>query len=627
MFLENLTLLEFLAILGAVSGLVLALYLLDRSKRKLEVSTLRFWAAAQQIPDRRHRKRIQQPWSLLLQLLGLLLLLLAMAQIKWGSRAAAVREHVLILDASAWMEARGRRGTLMDEARAQSLAYLRSLPPSDRVMLVRAEAFPTPLTGMEKNREVLEAAIRGVQPGSAALDLAGALSFARRMRTLTASNSGEIVFAGAGRHAGGDSLPELGGAFRILAVEEPEENLGLRKVALRRSTKEAGLWEVFVSARNYGPAPRTVTLAAQFGHAPVASRVLTLVPGNEQSVTFPLRTQAAGWLEIRLLSQDAFPRDNRVVMEVPENRPLRVAVYTRDATLLRPLLASNPRLAPRFFEPAAWTPKPDADVMVIDAFAPPSPPSLPCIWIDPPETGSPVQIRRRIKDAPLSRWRSEHSLGQGLRTADLRLDSASIFQAAPGDIVVGETPEGPAILARPSQPKLVVLGFHPLRSAMRYELATPLLFANMFQWLSPESFRLWEMDAGAAGSRVLSLDGEVAAADVKVVDENGRRLPFTLHGSTLRFFSATPGTVRVYTPSGEIVQSLSLPEVPEKKFEVPRNARRGVPRSWPAGAVARDLWQILALLGGAVLLLEWLLFGQPLKPAWRIRLGRLRRAA
>ena len=179
---ENLTLLELLSLLGAVSGLVVALYLLDRSKRKLVVSTLRFWLAAQQIPEKRHRKRIQQPWSLILQLIGITLLLLAAAQIKWGSRATAVRDHVLVVDASAWMGARGRKGTLMDEAKAQALAYVRSLPAADRVMVVRAEAFPTPLTGMERNRAIVEAAVRGIDPGAAGLDLAGALSFARRMR-------------------------------------------------------------------------------------------------------------------------------------------------------------------------------------------------------------------------------------------------------------------------------------------------------------------------------------------------------------------------------------------------------------------------------------------------------------
>ena len=43
MFFFNLSLGEFTALFGAVSGAVLALYLLDRSRRKIKVATMRFW--------------------------------------------------------------------------------------------------------------------------------------------------------------------------------------------------------------------------------------------------------------------------------------------------------------------------------------------------------------------------------------------------------------------------------------------------------------------------------------------------------------------------------------------------------------------------------------------------------
>ena len=64
---------------GAISAGVVALYLLDRSKRKQVVSTLRFWADADVRTQLKHRRRIQQPWSLLLEIVSLLLLLLAIA--------------------------------------------------------------------------------------------------------------------------------------------------------------------------------------------------------------------------------------------------------------------------------------------------------------------------------------------------------------------------------------------------------------------------------------------------------------------------------------------------------------------------------------------------------------------
>ena len=102
MFFLNLSMGEFLTLLGAVGGLVTALYLLDKSKKKKMVSTLRFWTPARTAEELQSRRRMREPWSLLLQLLGLILLLLAIAQLQWGSKRWRGRDHVLLLDTSAW---------------------------------------------------------------------------------------------------------------------------------------------------------------------------------------------------------------------------------------------------------------------------------------------------------------------------------------------------------------------------------------------------------------------------------------------------------------------------------------------------------------------------------------------
>src|SRR6202171_847342 len=113
----NLSLGELLGLAGAISAGVVALYLLDRSKRRQVVATLRFWTAADSRTEMKHRKRIQQPWSLLLQLLSLLFLLIALAGPRLGSNDSG-RDHVLIVDTSAWMGAREASATSTSGARA-----------------------------------------------------------------------------------------------------------------------------------------------------------------------------------------------------------------------------------------------------------------------------------------------------------------------------------------------------------------------------------------------------------------------------------------------------------------------------------------------------------------------------
>src|SRR5450755_764920 len=136
MFFLNLTTGEFLSLLGVLGGLIAALYLLDKSKRKKIVSTLRFWTPARSAEELQSRRRMREPWSLILQLLGLLLLLLAIAQLQWGSKRWRGRDHVLLLDTSAWSAGRVMDTTVLDEEKRLARGYVATLPGADRVMLV-----------------------------------------------------------------------------------------------------------------------------------------------------------------------------------------------------------------------------------------------------------------------------------------------------------------------------------------------------------------------------------------------------------------------------------------------------------------------------------------------------------
>jgi hypothetical protein len=165
-------------------------------------------------------------------------------------------------------------------------------------------------------------------------------------------------------------------------------------------------------------------------------------------------------------------------------------------------------------------------------------------------------------------------------------------------------------VAREGKPKVVVMGFHPGLSGMRYELATPLLFANILRWMSPQVFRRWELSAGSVGTVKMPLDQDVKPSELKVQEADGKPVPFTLRGQALQFFAGNPGTVRVVARDREYVYSLTLPQMWAARWEPPAGTRHGIPRPRVLSGDYTEMWQWLAILGAAGLIAEWILYGR-----------------
>ena len=613
----NLSLGQFLTLFAAAGGVAFVLYLLDRSRRKVVVPTLRFWNAAEQPTTVVRRKTVSQPWSLVLQLLGILLLLLAIAQLRFGVFSGKPRDHILLLDTSAWMNAAAppsanqAHRTLMDLARRQAAQYVRSLPGADRVMLVRTDALATPATPFLADKLTVMRAIADSKPGSTALDLGQALSFASRTHQLSANRAGEVIYAGPARIAETDQAIPAVANLRVLPVTDATANNGIRHVGLRRSPDDPAVWDVYVSCRNYGTQPRIVTVAIGFGGAPAGAQQLTLAPNADHEAAFKLRTHAAGMLEVRMLPTDTFPDDNRAMLEIPAYGGLGVTIYSDSPDALRPLFGTNSRISPVFKSTAEYNAS-AAGLVVLDRFRPKTLPKGDSLWLDPPAAESPIPVRTRVEHPGPVQWSTEQAMAAGLHTKDARPDATTVFEAAPSDLKIATIDKGPVIVARTlgATQRMVVVGFHPSNTGLRYELATPLLIGNIMRWLAPESFRNLDLSASSAGTVNAAIPADTAPDSIRVVRQDGEALPFSVTGQSLHFFSGTPGIVRVLAGTHESVYSLSLPGMWTRKWEPPANARRGMPAFRETLDNPRDIWQLLALLGAAAFVLEWILFGR-----------------
>ncbi len=630
----NLGIGEFLAIFGVISAVSVALYLLDRNRRKQVVSTLRFWVTPGLPSPVTRRRKIQQPISLALQLLGMLLLLLAIAELHWGGTWRARRDHVLIIDTSAWMRAGvpGRpNATLMDLARANAISWLRAVPGSDRVMLLRADALATPATAWESDHVKVARAILETRPGATSINLRQSLDFARQLQKQTGSGGGEIVYDGPGRirESEAESGPVNMPVLRYLQVADPSENVGFRSVGARRSSSARDSWDLLVRLRNYGRTPRTVSVTLNLGHAPMGMHPLTLAPGSEQETTFELHTKAAGLAELRIYPQDAFGADNYASLELPAQRTLHVIVYSDSAEQWRPALESDPRIAAEFRKPREYTPADDG-LVILDRFHPEQVPAGNALWVDPPEK-SPIAIKGHVLEPAGLQWAPDQPLAAGLREHDMRIPATSILDAGANDIRVAEVNQGPVIVARTTADarapnggnvtKTIVMGFDPFAGSLRYELAAPLLLANELRWFAPDVFRDVDITAQSAGTVSDTFNAAPAGAanaGVQVITDAGTNLPFNIRDGKIQFFTGSAARVSVISGNMERVYSLTLPEMWDQRWVPPAGVRRGIPAWNDALRRGTDLWPWLALLGGAVLLVEYLIYGRDMSALLRV---------
>ena len=621
MFFLNLSAFEFFALLGTLSSVITALYLLDRRKRKRVVSTLRFWTAAAGVDERRSKHHMRQPWSLLLQLLSLVLLLLAIADLQWGDRPARSSDHVLLLDTSAWAGAKLPSGvSVLDEERRLARAFLRSLPASDRVSIVSTDALASPAGQFTSERKKWNAMLAAAIAGRTALDLGRAISFAQNAQKWSGGSAGEIVYVGPAR--GNEDIPSPPGNLRVIAVTAPRENIGIRSAAAQSSDGSPDSWSASFVLSNDGSQPHTVELRTSFAGTNFAARSYALHPKSQLAANYTFVTRTAGTLEAALTTDgDALASDNRVQLALPGNAPVRVAALTRRRSLLEPLLSADSKLSVQYFDPSQYRAKMPADLFVFDEFAPAQRPSVPSLWLHPPRSGSPLPVKTSVRNASLAEWNTAAFGDTGLHARELRFDEAEVFQTLEGDTAIATLPEGPVVVARNDRSggRAIFVGYDVLSGASRTDLTTPLLFANILAWLAPEAFRTESFGAEQVGAASLRLEAGEKAEALRITDETGTAVPFSASGGSIQLFVEHPRLLRLNFGNHSRSVSLTLPNVSGNQWTPPSSVRTGVPQTSRLAPSSASLWKWLAVSGGLGLLLEWILFGRTRRIAFRQR--------
>ena len=604
---------ELIALFTAVGGLAVVLYLLHRRPRLLRVSTLRFWRNTQASAQAR-RRRIREPWALLAQLLFLLLVLLALANPRWGGGFFQDRNIVLLVDTSIWSQLRPSGGTpWIEQVRGESLRVIGSLAASDRVLLLRTEADAAPVMPFTSDRDALHRAIRELRPSDTVAQLPRALSSAAS--AVAGRRNAVIVYVGPGmldasqargleefRRSLGRMDPEWRPQFLVRLVGReagPDAGLanhGITRLGLRRDPARPDRWHMLAQVKNYGPATAVQLQVSVSGRA-LHRHSLPLKAGETANARAEFTWADGGLLEAELSPADALAADDRAIAHLPVFRPVRVAVISPHPQVLKPVLAANPYLQTDFLPPGG-RPAAQADIAVYDAVSPPAAPA------DRAARHSIVFSRgSEARQVRLGSWNAQHPVTRWVRTRDISVSRFAAVGHEPGDAVLAAADGRPLIVAREREGrKTLLVGFDPRDSNFPLQPAFPLLLAAAVEWMAGP---IEEMAESAEAGEV-RLPGKIAS----IAAPSGRPLPFAQDGGGAHVLAFETGLYQATDAGREGLPrqvAVNPPALPFERWS-PTGAERAAVPPAPWIQSGRMLWRWLVLLAILPLWLEWFLY-------------------
>jgi Ca-activated chloride channel family protein len=605
---------EIAAVWTALAASALWLYLHHRRPKHKKVSTLRFWASVQPA-SRPRRRKLREPWAFLAQIIFLLLLVLALANPRWGS-AADARSVAIVFDASIWSQMRpAGEPAWIDRERGEALRLLDSLPGDDRVLLLRAEPDAPPILPFTTDRAAERRAILEAQPSSGAADLPRALETARS--ALGGASRGLVAYVGPGlvdaeqSRALDEFRAELESPnsrgnqpqflMRLVGDWDNVQDRGITRLSLRRDAARPDRWHILTQLRNYGRQKSDAALAFSVNGQPLGQRKLTLAPNQIVNAEDELTWNQGGLLQAQLTPPDALQADDRAIVSLPAFRSVHVAVISGSpspfATDLLSVLSSDPYVQAEILPPAAAASAgPDIAIYQETNLTSPKADFDSIYFLSGPSAAGARPVR-------VTGWNPRHPVTRWVRTRDISVRNPALLKVEPGDAVLAYTegdPPAPLILAREQGGhRILIVGFNPHDSNFPLESAFPLLMAGSIEWMTHSVDEV--ADARSTGE----IDWPGPA--VKVIAPSGKEIPFARNDTGVHFLAQETGIYRVASNGGETSVAVNPPALPADRVQLtPTEVEDVKPEALPPAAWS--MWRWLVVLAIVALWLEWWLY-------------------
>jgi hypothetical protein len=509
-------------VFGVAAALVTALYILKLRRRTVVTPFAPLWRRI--LRDKEATSlfsKLKRILSLLVQLALLFLLVAALGDPRMTASFAKGRTLVVLVDASASMQAIDVSPSRLAVAREQVKSMIRGLGGADRMLIAQMDAVVTPLGPMSGDTSELERAIERVAPTDTRADFPRALRFATD--TLRGADGPEIVVVSdgdLGEPADASGAVHLGDTkISYVRVGKGSRNVAVTAFSVRRYPLDKSRYEVMLEVTNTGETPEDIELTLSGDGQPVDITKLRLKPGERLPRFYPNLSGASRTLEASLAlldgTRDDLPADDHAFALLPERRRAKLLVVSPGNTYLEAALLLDEYLDVTQLTPEAYakrfpTGTTGFDTVIFDAVTPLEPPRANAIYLDPRGPGSPVKVLGDLTHTGFDHVDRKHPVIRFLALEAVNVARAHKLVPEPGDKIVGASDEGPLLVAGTRGGfKFVALGFDVRDSDLPLRVAWPLFLVNTVNWFTDEdttylsSFRtgeVWRIPVGVSGT-------------------------------------------------------------------------------------------------------------------------------
>jgi Ca-activated chloride channel homolog len=582
------------AILGLTLPAIVALYFLKIRRPTRIVPALHLWP--NQIRDRQANvpwQRLRPSWLLFLQLLAAAVLVAAAVQPALPAGAALARHSLVLLDASASMQATDVAPSRLELAKRQVNAIIDQLGPQDRMTVIAVGPVARIVASVTGDRDTLHRAVNAVTASNGAADLSAALAMAAGL--VRAGDDARASFSA------GLPFP-----VEYHRVGVSGENVGLTSLTVRTSAQSRA---AYLHVQNFGQQPRSVSVEWRADGHLLDVRPLTLAAAQAQDLVLPVPSDATS-VSAHLAGNDIFTLDDSATAVARTPRAFRVQLVTPGNVFLEQALRLRTDLQLDVIAPAAYRASAAYALTVFDRFSPTPLPDGPFVMVDPP-AGSALAGGQAVG---IGRVRAVDAGDPLLANVDLQdvhvARSQDLSRSTFGRPLISSL-QTPLLLVRDEPFRQVLVGFDLHESDLPLRIAFPILVQNLSEWLLPPSVPSHSFHP----DEPVTIVPEAGATSVTMVRPDGSRRPIAT--ASIATFGDTDLT-GLYTveqiiagkvqPSWFSVNLFSDPISqlkPPDRLTLPPTRTTVVQATHPGQL---EIWPWIALAALAVVTAEWLAF-------------------